>query len=90
MLNGSDGSIVNYSKSNSDIASDNVLYLFVDSKGRKWVASLSALQIFNDEKGIFEDAGNEFVDLSPVTFITEDNKDRLIVIRNKQEAYLFA
>lgn len=89
VLNGSDGSIVNYSKSNSDIASDNVLYLFVDSKGRKWVASLSALQIFNDEKGIFEDAGNEFVDLSPVTFITEDNKDRLIVIRNKQEAYLF-
>ena len=53
------------------------------------MASSSGLQIFDEEKGRFDDAGSKFNDLVPVTFLTEDNKDRLIVISNKQEAYLF-
>ena len=89
ILNGADGGIVNYSMSNSNIASDHVMYLFVDRSGTKWVASSSGLQIFDEEKGRFDDAGSKFNDLVPVTFLTEDNKDRLIVISNKQEAYLF-
>lgn len=89
VLDGTDGDIVNYTITNSNIATDNVTYLFVDSKGTKWVATSTGLQIFDEDKGRFDDAGDQFKDLNPVTYITEDNKDRLIIIRNKQEAYLF-
>lgn len=82
------GHIECYSTSNSELSSDIVKYIFVDNKKRVWVATSESVQLFDFKKGRFTDSGHLFKDISPVTFMEEDNNGGIIAIKDRRNAFL--
>lgn len=83
-------SIKSYTTENSNIATECVTFIFTDHGGRNWVATSGGLQIFDEIDGTFTTTAseNDISKIIPVTYMAEDNSGRMLLIRNRQHAFL--
>lgn len=77
-----------YPSEDSDEKSDKVNYIFKDRSGDIWISTSKRIGRFNIDKGLF--IGSDLLKEShtPVTFMSEDLQGRLIVVKDRREAFL--
>lgn len=86
----SDKNLVKYTEDNSNLKSDSIRYLYIDSRGRILVSTSAGVSVYNAKTGDFDDVAMIGLDneAGHVTYMSEDSKGRILLVVNRHDAFV--